>query len=199
MTMANQSLIGLVGQADDKTEYARAIGYTGRRAVQVLDGKVISHRRLPWHDFCSAVRLRRQMREASQAVSAIRDAGFDARLQRRDRRVSIAVPVDQGDPRLCWDTAAVHVTPICAQLGARTAELTSPRGFEFSPSAQPGKLILACSAATPNDAAFFAWCFAHPQGDLVLGPHAFSVLARDALMAEPDEPANDLQAQGMRG
>lgn len=49
----------LFPQADNKTDYAKSLGYDGRRPVYVLDGKVISHRSVDWFDFCAALRRKR--------------------------------------------------------------------------------------------------------------------------------------------
>lgn len=40
----------------DKTDYARAEGYTGAKRVLVSDGKVISHRGVCWFAFCAGLR-----------------------------------------------------------------------------------------------------------------------------------------------
>jgi hypothetical protein len=40
----------------NKTAYARSIGYTGRKAVIVSDGKVVSHARIDWFIFCNQCR-----------------------------------------------------------------------------------------------------------------------------------------------
>lgn len=37
----------------DKTAYARLIGYTGKKPVLVSDGKVTSHRNADWSAFCA--------------------------------------------------------------------------------------------------------------------------------------------------
>lgn len=43
-------------QAADTTAYARALGYSGTRAVIVRDGRVISHRSRDWFVFCDLLR-----------------------------------------------------------------------------------------------------------------------------------------------
>ncbi len=40
----------------DVTEFARGIGYQGKKPVIVLDGKVISHRNVDWFAFCDRCR-----------------------------------------------------------------------------------------------------------------------------------------------
>jgi hypothetical protein len=50
------------GHAQDKTAYARSIGYDGDRPVVVQDGKVISHRWADWFEFCAACRSRARRR-----------------------------------------------------------------------------------------------------------------------------------------
>ena len=64
-------------QADNLTHYARASGYTGRRPVLVLDGKVISHRPAApqppdWFEFMNRVRagaaIRRPVPEVRSGV-----------------------------------------------------------------------------------------------------------------------------------
>ena len=40
----------------DKTEYARALGYTGDKPVVVSGGCVISHRKIDWFTFCDRLR-----------------------------------------------------------------------------------------------------------------------------------------------
>ncbi|MFP3637494.1 hypothetical protein [Paraburkholderia sp. SIMBA_054] len=50
------------GHASDVTSYARSIGYDGKRAVIVLDGKVISHRWKDWFHFCEMCRVRARRR-----------------------------------------------------------------------------------------------------------------------------------------
>lgn len=42
----------------DKTAYARAIGYRDEKPVLVCDGKVVSHRSQSWSSFCE--KLHRQ-------------------------------------------------------------------------------------------------------------------------------------------
>lgn len=49
----------------DKTSYCRALGYSGRRNVIVLDGQVTSHRGANWFDFCAAI-------ERSQIASPVK-------------------------------------------------------------------------------------------------------------------------------
>ncbi len=39
----------------DKTAYARSLGYTGSKPVLLDDGKVISHRKLDWFEFCHKI------------------------------------------------------------------------------------------------------------------------------------------------
>ena len=48
----------------DKTEYARAIGYTGAKPVMVQDGKVISHRYKDWFDFCAILHDAKRIRQS---------------------------------------------------------------------------------------------------------------------------------------
>lgn len=43
-------------QGADVTEYARSIGYKGKRKVFVSDELVISHNRIEWSDFCENCR-----------------------------------------------------------------------------------------------------------------------------------------------
>jgi hypothetical protein len=52
----------------DKTEYARLIGYRGKKPVIVCDGKVISHRSQCWYAFCRKA-IRQQQRRNSTAQS----------------------------------------------------------------------------------------------------------------------------------
>lgn len=40
----------------DKTDYARALGYSGIKSVLVRDGRVISHRGVRWDKFCDDCR-----------------------------------------------------------------------------------------------------------------------------------------------
>jgi hypothetical protein len=44
------------GHTQDKTDYARAEGYTGAKRVLVSDGRVISHRSVCWFAFCAGLR-----------------------------------------------------------------------------------------------------------------------------------------------
>ncbi|KKI36173.1 hypothetical protein VI03_24775 [Burkholderia vietnamiensis] len=44
------------GSAQDKTEYARSIGYIGDKRVVVVDGRVVTHRWEDWFEFCDACR-----------------------------------------------------------------------------------------------------------------------------------------------
>jgi len=48
--------------------YARSIGYTGKKPVRVVDGKVISHQNQDWSTFCE--RLREQSPDPSFDKSA---------------------------------------------------------------------------------------------------------------------------------
>lgn len=43
-------------KAQNKTEYARSIGYTGDKAVMVQDSRVVSHRNQDWFRFCDRCR-----------------------------------------------------------------------------------------------------------------------------------------------
>ena len=61
--MAAYPIEALYPQADDKTAYARSIGYQGNDQVFVLDGKVISHRWQDWFDFCATQRNQARSRE----------------------------------------------------------------------------------------------------------------------------------------
>lgn len=54
------------GHAHDVTPYARSIGYGGPRRVLVMDGKVITHRRMDWFAFCAMCRC--HARRAACAV-----------------------------------------------------------------------------------------------------------------------------------
>ena len=49
----------------------------------------------------------------------------------------LRVKVRQGDPRFVWDTSSQSSTAICAQMTGGRSQVTSPRGFAFSP-AGPG-------------------------------------------------------------
>lgn len=51
----------------DKTEYARLIGYRGHKPVLVCDGKVVSHRNVGWDSFCARM-IRQQSRRNSSAM-----------------------------------------------------------------------------------------------------------------------------------
>jgi hypothetical protein len=53
------------GHFTDSTEYARQLGYTGRRAVIVSDGRVVSHRGADWFQFCAALRRQTRQRRAA--------------------------------------------------------------------------------------------------------------------------------------
>ncbi|KVV40795.1 hypothetical protein WT27_12750 [Burkholderia territorii] len=44
------------GSAQDKTEYARSIGYIDNKRVVVVDGRVVTHRWKDWFEFCDACR-----------------------------------------------------------------------------------------------------------------------------------------------
>lgn len=59
--MSVQDLIQGKAAADsrhtaDKTDYARAAGYTGAKRVLVSDGKVVSHHNVCWFAFCAGLR-----------------------------------------------------------------------------------------------------------------------------------------------
>lgn len=45
----------------DKTEYARALGYTGTKPVIVSDGRVVSHRNRDWFSFCASLQKKRKL------------------------------------------------------------------------------------------------------------------------------------------
>jgi len=40
----------------DKTAYARSIGYRGEKPILVSDGKVVTHRNMDWFVFCERLR-----------------------------------------------------------------------------------------------------------------------------------------------
>lgn len=39
----------------DRTEYAKQLGYQGKKRVIIQDGRVISHNGVEWHVFCASV------------------------------------------------------------------------------------------------------------------------------------------------
>jgi hypothetical protein len=43
---------------EDKTAYARLVGYTGRRKVRISDGRVISHGNMDWSEWLDLVHIR---------------------------------------------------------------------------------------------------------------------------------------------
>jgi hypothetical protein len=45
-----------IGHAFDYTEYAKSNGYSGKKPVIVIDGKVASHRWKDWFEFCEQTR-----------------------------------------------------------------------------------------------------------------------------------------------
>lgn len=47
----------------DLTSFARGIGYTGKRPVITIDGKVISHGRVCWFEWCSKTQARAKRRK----------------------------------------------------------------------------------------------------------------------------------------
>lgn len=51
----------------DATAYAKAIGYRGSRPVVVVDGKVVSHRRQDWFEFCEKLKRNAQNRDEKPA------------------------------------------------------------------------------------------------------------------------------------
>jgi hypothetical protein len=52
----------------DKTDYARSIGYAGKRRVIVNDGRVASHGNQDWFLFCDACRRSTLQRKLNQAA-----------------------------------------------------------------------------------------------------------------------------------
>lgn len=43
-------------QVEKHTDYARSLGYTGVKPVVVYDGRVVSHGRKDWFEFCADLR-----------------------------------------------------------------------------------------------------------------------------------------------